>query len=163
VHALYGDAEVRDAVAERFGAEVIGADGRVDRAAVARAAFAGDGREWLERLLWPRVGERVVSWRTEQDERDPRPRAAVVEVPLLFEAGMDAVFDATLAIVAEEALRAERAGGRGHASVAEREARQLSQADKARRATVAVRNDGDVADLERGLAAALDEIAARAA
>ena len=41
--------------------------------------------------------------------------AAVVEVPLLFEAGMEAVFDHTIAVVADEALRAERAGARGHA------------------------------------------------
>ena len=41
VHELYALPEIRDAVAQRFGPEVI-ADGRVDRPALARAAFATD-------------------------------------------------------------------------------------------------------------------------
>ena len=40
------------------------ADGRVDRPALARVAFASEqGRAWLEQLLWPRVGERVAAFR----------------------------------------------------------------------------------------------------
>ena len=54
----------------------------------------------------------------------------MVEVPLLFESGMESVFDRTIAVVAEEATREERAGARGHAAVAERAGRQLSQAGK---------------------------------
>ena len=42
---------------------------------------------------------------------------AVVEVPLLFEAGIEGAFDATVAVVADEALRAERAAARGHEGV----------------------------------------------
>ena len=40
-------------------------------------------------LLWPLVGARVAAWLTEVRARRPAPRAAVVEVPLLFEAGME--------------------------------------------------------------------------
>jgi dephospho-CoA kinase len=81
---------------------------------VARRAFATpEDREWLEGMLWPRVGERMWAWREEQAARDPAPRALVVEVPLLFESGMDAAFDATVAVVADEAVRRERAGRGG--------------------------------------------------
>ena len=59
---------------------------------------------------------------------------AVVEVPLLFEAGRHEVFDTTVAVVAAEDLRRERAEARGHALVDEREARQLTQVEKAERA-----------------------------
>ncbi len=52
--------------------------------------------------------------------RSTRRRGAVVEAPLLFESGMEAAFDATIAVVADEEVRAERAGARGHAAVAER-------------------------------------------
>ena len=55
---------------------------------------------------------------------------------------MEAVFDATIAVVADEAMREERAGARGHAAVAERAGRQLSQEEKAQRADFTVRNDG---------------------
>jgi dephospho-CoA kinase len=159
VHDLYDDPEVVAAVVDRWGPEVAG-DGRVDRARLAERAFATEeDRGWLEELLWPRVGGRVAAWREEQAGRDPAPRAAVVEVPLLFEAGMDGLFDATIAVVAPEAIRAERAGARGHASVDERHARQLPQEEKAGRATHVVENDGDVAQLERRLAEVLDTVA----
>ena len=59
---------------------------------------------------------------------------AVVEVPLLFEAGMEGVFDTTVAVVTADEVRRERAAARGHALVDEREARQLTQEEKAARA-----------------------------
>ena len=88
----------------------------------------------------------------------PRPRAAVVEVPLLFEAGLEGLYDATIAVVSEEALRRERAAQRGHALADERAARQLSQEEKALRATFVVRNDGSEQDLERELSCVLDKL-----
>ncbi len=49
VHELYEGAKLRDAVLARWGDEVVGPDGKIDRAAVARRAFADEqGREWLE-------------------------------------------------------------------------------------------------------------------
>jgi dephospho-CoA kinase len=156
VHELYGTSEVRDEVVARFGPGVA-SDGVVDRAALARAAFATDeGRRWLEQLLWPRVGERMVSWRDGLERRSPPARAAVVEVPLLFESGMDGAFDATIAVIADEALRADRASGRGHDALDERLARQLSQQEKAQRATYVVTNDGDTDELEAKLSEVLD-------
>ena len=156
VHDLYASSEVRDAVVDRFGPDVA-PGGVVDRRAVANSMFASDGdREWVEDLLWPRVGQRMIDWREEVDAGDPRPAVAVVEVPLLFESGMEAAFDATIAIVADEAVRSDRAGGRGHAAVAERTARQLSQEEKAARAQYVVVNDGTPAELEAALSAVLD-------
>jgi dephospho-CoA kinase len=158
VHELYASPELRDAVVGRWGAAVA-PGGQVDRAAVAARAFASeDDRRWLEQLLWPRVGERVAAWREEVAARRPPPPAAVVEVPLLFEAGMDGVFDATIAVVAEEDVRASRAGGRGHEAVDERAARQLPQAEKSERATYAVDNDGSVGDLEQKLSEILGKL-----
>jgi len=134
-------------------------DGVVDRAAVARHAFAApDERAWLEQLLWPLVGQRVVQWRRELEQHDPPPRAAVVETPLLFEAGLEAGYDATIAVIAEEEVRAARAGARGHHAVDERSARQLSQEEKAARATYVVTNDGTVEELEDELSAVLDKL-----
>ena len=134
-------------------------DGVVDRSAVARHAFAApDERAWLEQLLWPHVGQRVVQWRRELEQHDPPPRAAVVETPLLFEAGLEAGYDATIAVIAEEEVRAARAGARGHHAVDERSARQLSQEEKAARATYVVTNDGTVEELEDELSAVLDKL-----
>lgn len=158
VHELYGSDEVRDAVVARWGEEVA-PDGTVDRDAVAARAFGSDAdRAWLEELLWPRVGARVAAWREEVGARRPAPRAAVVEVPLLFEAGMDGVFDATIAVVADEPVRAKRAAARGHTAVDERATRQLAQAEKAERATFAVANSGTEEELRRKLSAILERV-----
>ena len=156
VHELYETDEVRAAVVDRFGPDVAPA-GVVDRAAVAKHAFAtAEDRGWLEGLLWPRVGARINRWREQLEHRVPPPRAAVVEVPLLFEAGMESVFDATIAVIAEERLRAQRAAGRGHQALDERLARQLTQQEKAQRATYVVVNDGDLDELESKLSGVLE-------
>lgn len=158
VHELLTTGEVRDMLIERFGDEVA-PDGEIDRGAVAEVVFGDDEqRSWLEGILWPRVGERMMSWRAEQDQADPPPRAAVVEVPLLFESGMEAVFDTTVAVVADESTRNERAGARGHRGVESRTSRQLTQDEKARRADIVVRNDGTIEELEQGLSSALATI-----
>ena len=158
VHELYASDTVRDAVVERWGSEVA-PEGVVDRPAIARHVFAApDERAWLEGLLWPLVGDRVASWYAEVGSRDPVPVAAVVETPLLFEAGLESRYDATIAVVADEAVRAERAAARGHAAVDERAARQLSQEEKASRATYVVRNHGSVEDLEHELSSVLGRL-----
>ena len=158
VHDLYQDPEVIDLVVERWGPDVA-PEGRVDRSAVARHAFASDEeRGWLEQLLWPRVGERVAEWRREQSALDPPPVALVVETPLLFEAGLERNYDATIAVVADETVRADRAGARGHAALDERTARQLPQAEKAARATFAVENSGTLRELEQELSAVLAKL-----
>ena len=156
VHDLYASDEVRDAVVKRWGPGVA-PDGRVDRGAIAKRVFASpEERSWLEGLLWPLVGERVVEFRAAADAAAPRPpRAAVVETPLLFEAGLDGIYDATIAVVAPEEVRAARAAARGHEAVDERARRQLSQEEKAARASYVVDNGGTEADLEGKLAGVL--------
>jgi dephospho-CoA kinase len=155
VHELLDSDELRELIATRLGEEVA-PGGRLDRALIAERAFGDDdARKWLEGELWPRVGQRVAEWKQEVDALEPPPRAAVVEVPLLFESGMEAVFDATIAVVADEGVRADRAGARGHVSVAERTGRQLSQEEKAQRADYEVRNEGTLDELRETLSRVL--------
>jgi dephospho-CoA kinase len=162
VHDLYAGAQLREAVVARWGPEVAPHE-IVDRSAVAERAFASpEERAWLEGLLWPLVAARVAAWLQEvrgggSPQRE-RPRAAVVEVPLLFEAGLDEAYDATIAVVSDEQLRQQRASARGHAQADERSARQLPQEVKAQRATFVVHNDGTEEELERGLSAVLDKL-----
>jgi dephospho-CoA kinase len=158
VHELLLRPEVSGQIVERFGTDVA-PGGTLDRAVLARCAFGNDAdRAWLEGLLWPLVGARAQEWIGEVRGSTPPPRAAVVEVPLLFESGELNGYDATIAIVADERVRGERAAARGHAFVDEREARQLSQEEKARRATFVVRNDGTEEDLERELSEVLGKL-----
>ena len=158
VHELYEGQQLRDAVVARFGADVA-PGGVVDRAVVAQRAFASiEERAWLEAQVWPLVAARVQEWLTAARAMRPAPRAAVVEVPLLFEAGLDELYDATIAVVAAESVRRVRADARGHALIDERVARQLPQEEKARRATFVVANDGSEDDLQRELSAVLAKL-----
>ncbi|HEY2541493.1 MAG TPA: dephospho-CoA kinase [Gaiellaceae bacterium] len=158
VHELLLRPEIVRQIVERFGTEVA-PGGVLDRAVMARCAFGNDAdRAWLEGLLWPLVGARAQEWIGEVRASTPPPRAAVVEVPLLFESGELDGYDATVAVIADERIRRERAAARGHAQLDEREARQLPQDEKARMATFVVRNDGTEADLERELSEVLDKL-----
>ena len=151
VRELLASDELRGLVAERLGDEVA-PDGELDRSLIAERVFADEeAREWLEAELWPRVGRRVFEGQQEVEARDPSPRAAVVEVPLLFEWGLDLAFHPTTAVVADERVRAARAAARGHASVAERTRRQLTQEEKAERADYEVRNEGSLEELRENL------------
>jgi dephospho-CoA kinase len=155
VHQLLESEQLRAALVERWGEEVA-PGGSVDRTRIGEIVFAEpDELAWLESQVHPLVAERMVEWLT---ELPAETELAVVEVPLLFEGGREAVFDATVAVVAAEELRRLRAEARGHALVDEREARQLSQAEKAERADHVVANDGSVEDLERALSALIDKL-----
>jgi dephospho-CoA kinase len=154
VHELLGSDEVRDALVERFGPD-IAPGGVVDRGKVGERVFADPAeREWLEQQLWPRVGQRVLEWRDEASGS----QAAVVEVPLLFESDMEAVFDHTLAVVASDEVREQRTADRGHSGVDSRNERQLTQDEKAQRADFVIRNDGTREELKHSLSQVLAKI-----
>lgn len=152
VHELLESDPLRERLAERWGPEVL-ADGGVDRAKIGEIVFADPEQlSWLEEQIHPLVQEKTAAWLLSLPEGT---EVAVVEVPLLFEAGSDKVFDTTVAVVTADEVRRERAAARGHALVDEREARQLTQLEKAERAEHVVENDGSVEDLERSLSALL--------
>jgi dephospho-CoA kinase len=153
-HDLLATDEVRDLLVRELGAEVA-PDGHIDRSAVASRVFGDEERtKWLEGVLWPRVGQRVAQFR---DAVEDAP-AAVVEVPLLFESGMESVFDKTIAVIADESVRSERAAARGHELVEARTERQLTQDEKAQRADFVVHNHGDLQELEAKLADVLAKL-----
>ena len=143
VHELYAeDGRVQAAVEERFGT--------TDRARIAELVFADpDELAWLEQLLHPLVRERYAAWLDGVDAP-----VAVVEIPLLYETGADALFDAVVVITAPEQLRASRRGD----SVAERSTRLIPDAEKVERADFSYVNDGSLEELERFVAGVLRQV-----
>jgi dephospho-CoA kinase len=155
VHELLDTEPLLSRLVEHWGAEVA-PGGEVDRNRIGSIVFADpDQLKWLESQIHPLVGERIGGWLASLPDGSD---VAVVEVPLLFESGMEGVFDTTVAVIASDELRRERAAGRGHALVDEREARQLVQSEKATRAEHVVENDGSVEDLERELSALVEKL-----
>jgi dephospho-CoA kinase len=150
VHELLDSEPLLGRLKERWGAD-IAPEGRVDRNKIGGIVFADpDELGWLESQIHPLVGERIGAWLGSLPEE---AGVAVVEVPLLFEGEMAPVFDTTVAVVTADEVRRARAEARGHTLVGEREARQLSQAEKADRAEHVIENDGSVEELEQRLSA----------
>jgi dephospho-CoA kinase len=155
VHELLDSEPLLGRLVERWGPE-IAPHGNVDRNRIGEVVFADPEQlTWLEQQIHPLVGERIGAWLGALPEAGG---IAVIEVPLLFESGMEKAFDTTVAIVTADEVRRERAAARGHALVGEREARQLAQDEKAARAEHTIENDGSVEDLERALSALLAKL-----
>jgi dephospho-CoA kinase len=154
-HEALGDPGVLEQLIARWGPGV-GPGGVVDRKAVGEIVFADrDELGWLESVTHPVVGQRVVDWQAGLGEEVD---VAGVEVPLLFEAGMEPFFDGVLVIVAGE-RRAGWLAARGDAGVEGRSGRQLTEEEKAERATWVVSNDGTLEDLETKLRELWPELA----
>lgn len=154
-HDLLDDDEVRAALIERWG-DGIAPGGSVDRDRVSEIVFNDrDELEWLESVTHPRVGAHVLEWRQGLGSGVP---VAVVEVPLLFEAAMEDAFDATVAVVADDELRDFRLRERGQGGLEGREARQLDQDEKARRADHVIRNDASLQELESEVKRVIEQL-----
>lgn len=121
-HDVLDEPDTRSAVVGRFGAGVLQADGRVDRAALARLVFgagpeAGTALAALEALVHPRVRERIAAAldriRDEPATAGDAPRVVVLDVPLLVQAGWDAWCDRIVLVECDEQVRRARMAARG--------------------------------------------------
>jgi dephospho-CoA kinase len=147
VHRLLREDEtVRRAIVERLGEAVLGEDGEIVRGRVAERVFSDrETLRWLEELLHPRVVTTYLRWREELRGSDDPPEVCVTEVPLLYEVGGEARFDAVVAVTASPEIRAARFGR----PVSDREQRLLPDAEKVARADFAYVNEGSLRELDR--------------
>jgi dephospho-CoA kinase len=156
VHDLLEGEPLRSEMVARWGPEVAPECAPTDRGRIGQVVFADPEQlTWLESRIHPAVGAETAAWIAGLPDDTA---VAVIEVPLLFEGGREKIFDTTVSIVAAEGVRRERAASRGHALVDAREARQLTQEEKAERADHVVVNDGSVEDLEAALSALLAKL-----
>lgn len=160
-HAVLDLDPVRDTIAAEFGAEVVGSDGRLDRALLAAKAFRDEaGMERLEALVHPIVRERIDS--EIAAARATGPRAIIIDAALLFEGTLHALCDITVVVHAPEDLRAQRVRAERNWDASELERRQLRQlppAEKRSRADRVIENDGGVEVLRARTLALLDACA----
>lgn len=156
VHGLLrDDPDVRRALLERFGPEVIGEDG-ADRAAIARVVFNDPEQlQWLEQLLHPRVALEHARWREEIAAAPDPPRVSVTEVPLLYETGGDERFDRVVVITASPEVRAAR-----RPVDDAREDRLIPDSEKVRRADFSYVNDGTLEELDAFVAEVMARLTA---
>ncbi len=151
-------------IAARFGAELIMANGSLDRGAL-RARVLADPRALadLNRIVHPEVHRRRLELLEEARARGDR--MVVSDIPLLFEADDPGAFDAVVLVDAPEMVRRARLlTSRGLSPVeADRMmAAQLASTPKRTRSDYVIDNDGDLPALERAARAVWEALLARA-
>jgi dephospho-CoA kinase len=159
-HLLANDPEVKRALVERLGEDILGEDGRPDRERIAFRVFKDrDALDFLEKLLHPLVSREYLGWREQLAALPDPPLVCVTEVPLLYEVGADQRFDKVVVITAPPKLREARRGGRRD----DREARLLPDKEKARRADFTYVNTGTPDELDAWVAGVMATLTAEVA
>lgn len=129
----------------RWGQEALGADGLPDRAWIGRKVFGGPAElAFLEALVHPEVA------RLRQAAVADATKHHVVEIPLLFEKGLEAEYDCVICVACSDDVRLARLEARGLARL-DAEARinsQISIGQKVMKSSYVLWNDGDLPALE---------------
>ncbi|WP_369958747.1 dephospho-CoA kinase [Pseudomonas benzenivorans] len=130
-------------IAEHFGAEVLQADGQLNRAALRSRVFANiDERRWLEALLHPLIRQEIIDYLA----RAESPYAVLVS-PLLIESGQHELTQRILVVDAPESLRIERTMQRDQTTAEQVQAilkAQASREERLRHADDILVNDRDL-------------------
>jgi dephospho-CoA kinase len=143
--------EATQAIAARFGAGVLAADGAVDRTKLAPIVFADpSARRDLEAIVHPAVYRAISAGLRAFDLLGDYP-LAVVDVPLLYETGHACDFDRVIVTVCPPEMQIARLVERGMAATEARQRleAQMPTAEKAARADFVIRTDGSFADTDR--------------
>lgn len=142
---LYDRPEVKAKMVERFGEEIYGDDGKLNRALMASKVF-GDACAlgYVESVLYPVLNAWFDEWATQQDSH-----YVIYESALIFEKHIETMFDAIIVVAASEPVRIRRVMARDHCTeeqVRARMAMQLPQSEKITQADYVIVHDEDDED-----------------
>ena len=145
--------EALEPIREVFGDGVFFEDGTLDRRALGDMVFNDvAARRALEGIIHPRVQRATME--AVDKAREDGADAVLLDVPLLFETGMDALCDVNWLITADREQRIQRVMARDGLTREAVEARinsQMSDEEKAARATKVIKNDQSVEKLKNEL------------
>jgi|SRR5690242_6461868 dephospho-CoA kinase len=137
------------AIGERYGRHLIGADGSLDRAALARVVFSdARARADLEAIVHPEVYRRIREWFA---NLPAGTRLAIADIPLLFETGQQHDFDAVIVCACAPSEQVRRVMARNSLSDADARARiaaQLPIDEKVARADYVIWTDRGYAETD---------------
>jgi dephospho-CoA kinase len=147
--------EIKKILIERWGEGILLPSGEVDRKAVAEYVFSHkpggrEDREFLEKLLHPRIRAEFEYALTRL--KMANTSAAVIDAPLLLEAGWDNACDVVVFVDSPQEERQRRAQTLRNWTAEEfaaRESVQMPISMKRSRASHVIMNDGTLADLEQ--------------
>lgn len=146
-------------IAQRYGAEILLADGNLDRKQLGNIVFNdASERAWLEGQIHPYVRERILS-----AQRQVMDSIVVAVVPLLFEAKMTDIVTEIWVVVCTDEQQCQRLMQRDSISRSQAEARISSQMpliEKAHQATVVIDNNSDLTHLHNQVDQAMNAASA---
>lgn len=150
VHRLLdSDPQVAAAIQNLFGPAFLREDGKPDRRALREHVFRSpQARRDLEALLHPRVRE---EWQDLRAQCLAANRNFLADIPLFYETGAEALFDAIVVVACSEATQLSRLQARGLEPEMAKAmlASQLPLGQKVERAAFVLWNDGSLAALGR--------------
>ncbi|MFC1650608.1 dephospho-CoA kinase [Candidatus Latescibacterota bacterium] len=136
------DAAVLDNLVNAFGSDILDSGGKLNRHLVARRAFSTpENNKTLNDIVHPSLIDRLKS---RVDELRAGKANVVVDCALIFEWGIDDVFDTVVCVQADEALRKERImkrDGRTSRDVENLFSAQLPESEKVRRSDIVFANN----------------------
>ncbi|KOT29116.1 dephospho-CoA kinase [Streptomyces caelestis] len=137
------------AVVDAFGAEVLTADGRLDRPKLGSVVFADPERlAVLNAIVHPLVGARS----RELEEAAAEDAVVVHDVPLLTENGLAPLYDLVIVVDASPGTQLDRLVGRRGMTAEDARARMAAQATREQRRAIAdivIDNDVPLDELEQ--------------
>jgi len=139
------DEAICDKIILRFGDELKLSDGLLNLKLLSGKVFSSvEDKTWLESVLHPEILKRAYSLAKKSNNQ-----IIVIEMPLLFEAGLESIFDISVCLVSDEKTLIERAAGRGWTKeeYRARAAAQFGIREKMRRADIIIENSGTEKDL----------------
>ncbi|WP_136604186.1 dephospho-CoA kinase [Paenibacillus dokdonensis] len=143
---------VLTAVADHFGQAVLLADGTLDRKKLGDIVFHDPSqRQALNDITHPAIRSEIRK-QMESLEREHPNRLVVVDIPLLFESGLEHMFERVMVVYAPRVIQLERLMQRNQLSKDEASARIGSQMDieeKKMKADIVIDNSGDAELTER--------------
>ena len=153
------------AVVQRFGHDVLAPSGALDRHKLASIVFMDPAaRRDLEGIVHPAVRRATDAWFDGLDHA--RYAFALADIPLLYEVGRDADFDAVVVTAVDPETQVRRVVERDGASEAEarqRLAAQLPIEEKVRRADYVIRTDGSFTETDEQVRMVFEQLQADAA
>ncbi|OME24869.1 dephospho-CoA kinase [Paenibacillus odorifer] len=153
--------KVLAAAAKQFGKEILFSDGTLNRAKLGEIVFQDPvALQTLNNLTHPAIRQEIKNRMYSMEQEEPK-RLIIVDIPLLFESGLETLFHEIVVVYVPREVQITRLMERNRLSLEEAEARLNAQMDieqKRNKADYIIDNSGDLAYTEQQVAVFWDRL-----
>ncbi|AIQ34864.1 dephospho-CoA kinase [Paenibacillus sp. FSL R5-0345] len=153
--------EVLAAAVKQFGSEILSPDGTLNRGKLGDIVFQDPAAlQALNNLTHPAIRREIKERMNSMEEEDPK-KLTIVDIPLLFESGLENMFHEILVVYVPREVQIARLMERNGLSLEQAEARLNAQMDieaKRNKADYIIDNSGELAHTEQQVAVLWDRL-----